>query len=62
MYGGCTGDVRLDIAQIPYGYHTDITEPLPLGAWLAQGAGIARVDVFMHDKSDDGDEEQVDEH
>ena len=37
MYGGCTGDVRgmygdvrLDIVQIPYGYRTDITEPLPL--------------------------------
>jgi len=30
MYGGYTGDVRLDIVQIPYGYRTDITEPLPL--------------------------------
>ena len=25
-----TGDVRLDIVQIPYEYRTDITEPLPL--------------------------------
>ena len=31
IYGGCTGDVRLDIVQIPYRYRTDITEPLPLG-------------------------------
>ena len=40
MYGGCTGDVRLDIVQIPYGYRTDITEPLPLD--LAENLMLAR--------------------
>ena len=34
------------------------------GAWLAfeLAQKYTKVDVFMHDKSDDGDEEQVDEH
>ena len=30
MYGGCTAKYRTDIVQAPYGYRTDITEPLPL--------------------------------
>ena len=29
-YGGCTAKYRTDIVQAPYGYRTDITEPLPL--------------------------------
>ena len=36
MYGGYTGDVRLDIVRIPYGYRTDITEALPLLGALSQ--------------------------
>ena len=30
MYGGCTLKYRTDTVQAPYGYRTDITEPLPL--------------------------------
>ena len=40
MYGGYTGDVQLDIVQIPYGYRTDITEPLPLTLTPSRGLGL----------------------
>ena len=64
IYGGCTGDVRLDIVRIPCRYRADITEPLPLEVPVAclarqlSGVGLqsvlnrAAISVKLRDASE----------